>query len=154
MVESQRDDVLTAANNRTDWSDTLGLKVPKLNRQVNDIPDSLDAAKEFSLQGHLLTGWGSRSLAWRIFLGLLPVDQHLDGQSTKQIWVRETRASRKKWADLEKSMSLINIAKQQKNFNPLAPPKLQQDDKATAEKEMKDLIKQDVSRTLQEFNYF
>lgn len=32
MVEAQRDDVLTAAPNRTDWSDTLGLKIPKLNR--------------------------------------------------------------------------------------------------------------------------
>ena len=32
MVEAQRDDVLMAATNRTDWSDTLGLKIPKLNR--------------------------------------------------------------------------------------------------------------------------
>ena len=39
-------------------------------------------------------------------------------------------------------MSLIAIAKQTKNFNPLAPPKATaQDDKANAEKEMKDLIK-------------
>ena len=51
-------------------------------------------------------------------------------------------------------MSLIAIAKQTKNFNPLAPVKTEKDDKATQEKEMKDLIKQDVSRTLQEYQYF
>lgn len=51
-------------------------------------------------------------------------------------------------------MSLIAIAQSNKKFNPLAPPKVEKDDKATAEREMKDLIKQDVSRTLQEFNYF
>ena len=51
-------------------------------------------------------------------------------------------------------MSLIAIAQQKKNFNPLAPIKADKDDKATAEKEMKDLIKQDVTRTLQEFDYF
>lgn len=33
-------------------------------------------------------------------------------------------------------------------------PKPKTDEKSELEKEMKDLIKQDVSRTLQEFNYF
>lgn len=33
-------------------------------------------------------------------------------------------------------------------------PKPKTDEKSEQEKEMKDLIKQDVSRTLQEFNYF
>ena len=107
-----------------------------------------------SIEGGLLQRWGSRSLAWRVFLGLLPVDNGLDGDALKQCWVRETRATRAKWAELERSMSLIVMAKQQKNFNPLAPPKADKDDKATAEKEMKDLIKQDVTRTLQEFQYF
>ena len=51
-------------------------------------------------------------------------------------------------------MSLINIAKKKPNFNPLAPPKDDVDDKAQQEKEMKALIWQDVSRTLQEFDYF
>jgi len=58
---------------------------------------------------------------------------------------------RKSWADLERSMSLIAIAQQNKKFNPLAPPKVDKDEKIVLEKEMKDLIKQDVSRTLQEF---
>ena len=112
------------------------------------MPDSIDVAREFSEQGHLHSGWGSRSLAWRIFLGLLPVDQQIDADSSKIKWVRETRAMRQKWADLERSMSLIAIASANKKFNPLAPPKATNDDKSTAEKEMKDLIKQDVYRTL------
>ena len=78
----------------------------------------------------------------------------MESDALKQRWVRETRATRTKWAELERSMSLIAIAQQKKNFNPLAPIKADKDDKATAEKEMKDLIKQDVTRTLQEFDYF
>ena len=152
MVEVRES--LSAATGRTDWTESLGLKIPILTRQVNSIPDSIEVAKEVSLQGHLLQRWGSRSLAWRIFLGLLPVTPGVDGESLKVQWVRETRAQRTRWAALEKSMSLIAIAQQTKNFNPLAPAKTSQDDKASAEKEMKDLIKQDVSRTLQEFNYF
>lgn len=145
---------LTAAPDRTDWSGSLGLKVPQLTRQVNQISDSLDVAREISLEGHLLSGWGSRSLAWRIFLGLLPVDSQTPTDQVKLGWVRETRKMRQKWADLEKSMSLIAIAQQNKKFNPLAPVKMDKDDKSVTEREMKDLIKQDVSRTLQEFNYF
>ena len=61
---------------------------------------------------------------------------------------------RQKWADLERSMSLIAIAQSNKKFNPLAPPKETKDEKTVIEREMKDLIKQDVSRTLQEFQYF
>lgn len=72
----------------------------------------------------------------------------IDSDALKVKWVAETRALRAKWAILEKSMSLIAIAKQTKNFNPLAPAKADKDDKTTQEKEMKDLIKQDVSRTL------
>ena len=132
----------------------MSLKMPIVSRQVNSIPDSIDVAREFSQQGHLLTGWGSRSLAWRIFLGILPVREGVDGDAVKVNWVRIVRAQRKKWAELEKSMSLIAIASQNKKFNPLAPPKANEDEKTVAEKEMKDLIKQDVSRTLQEFPYF
>ena len=52
-------------------------------------------------------------------------------------------------------MSLLAIAQSNKNFNPLAAPKKNaNDEKAQLEKEMKDLIRQDVSRTLQEFDYF
>ena len=51
-------------------------------------------------------------------------------------------------------MSLIAIASKTKNFNPLAPPKEDNDIKAVQEREMKDLIKVDVHRTLQEFDYF
>lgn len=94
-----------------------------MSRQLNSIPDSIDVAREFSNQGHLLTGWGSRSLAWRIFLGLLQVRDGLDGEAVKVNWVKQMRAMRKKWADLEKSMSLIAIASANKKFNPLAPPK-------------------------------
>ena len=42
MVESREQ--LTAATDRTEWSSTLGLKVPQLIRQVNQIPDSVDVA--------------------------------------------------------------------------------------------------------------
>ena len=45
-------------------------------------------------------------------------------------------------------MSLLAIAQTNKNFNPLAPPKVDKDEKTVIEREMKDLIKQDVSRTL------
>ena len=41
-----------------------------------------------------------------------------------------------------------------KVFNPLAPPSMQEDDKATTEREMRDLIKTDVRRTCQEYDYF
>ena len=74
--------------------------------------DSVDVAREIALEGHLLAGWGSRSLPWRIFLGLLPVTQGIESDAVKVSWVRETRAARKKWAELEKSMSLIAIAAQ------------------------------------------
>ena len=144
---------VTAASGRTEWSDSLGLKIPIVSRQVNLIPGSVDVAKEFALEGHLHSGWGSRSLAWRIFLGLLPTNGE-EGDAIKLEWVRQTRAMRQKWADLERSMSLIAIAAKQKNFNPLAPKKDNNDEKGQLEKEMKDLIKQDVSRTLQEFSYF
>ena len=140
MVETTPEQ-LQAAANRTDWSNTLGLKIPIVSRQINSMPDSIDVAREFSEQGHLHSGWGSRSLAWRIFLGLLPVDQGIDANAIKVKWVRETRAMRQKWADLERSMSLIAIASANKKFNPLAPPKASTDDKSSAEKEMKDLIK-------------
>lgn len=123
-------------------------------RQVSNLPDSFEVAKEVALEGELLSHWGSRSLAWRIFLGLLPTDASKDGDAVRIEWVKATRAMRQKWATLEKSMSLIAIASKNKNFNPLAPPKVEQDDKSMQEREMKDLIKQDVSRTLQEFAYF
>lgn len=38
-------------------------------------------------------------------------------------------------------MSLIAIAQQNKNFNPLAPVKVEKDEKTVVEREMKDLIK-------------
>jgi len=81
-----------------------------ISRQVNSLPDSLEVAKEVSLEGGLLQRWGSRSLAWRVFLGILPVEADAEGDAVKERWVRETRAIRTKWAELERSMSLIAIA--------------------------------------------
>ena len=101
---------LQAASGRTDWSDSLNLKMATLTRQVNSLPDSIEVAREVSVEGGLLQRWGSRSLAWRVFLGLLPVDIE-DGDALRLAWVRVTRASRAKWAELERSMSLIAIAK-------------------------------------------
>ena len=133
----------------------MALKVPTLTRQVKNLPGSIDTAKELSLEGQLLNKWGSRSLAWRIYLGLLTYSENTDdAHAVHQTWVSQTRAWRKSWAELEKSISLIAIAQKTKNFNPLAPPKVEKDDKASQEREMKDLIKQDVNRTLQEFDYF
>ena len=110
-------------------------------RQVSNLPDSFEVAKEVALEGELLSHWGSRSLAWRIFLGLLPTDPNKDGDTVRAEWVKATRAMRQNWASLEKSMSLIAIASKNKKFNPLAPPKIDQDDKSMQEREMKDLIK-------------
>ena len=123
MVEAVQID-----SNRTEWSKTLGLKITNLLRQIKTVPDSVEVAKELALEGHLHTKWGSRSLAWRIFLGLLPVSGEVN--AIKVEWVKQTRAIRQKWVALEKSISLIVIAKQTKNFNPLAPPKVVNDEKA------------------------
>ena len=139
------------ASGRTDWSETLGLKISALQRQINSVPDSLEVAKGLSQEGQLLARWGSRSLAWRIFLGLLPTvttsvqgngsagsDTTTPNEVTKVQWVKRTREIRQKWADLEKSISLKVIAQTTKNFNPLAPQKA--DESLQADKEMKALI--------------
>lgn len=49
MVEA-----MLPASGRTDWSDTLNLKMPTLTRQVNSLPDSIDVAREVSIEGGLL----------------------------------------------------------------------------------------------------
>ena len=41
-----------------------------------------------------------------------------------------------------------------KNFNPLAPEPVKVDGPVDSDKAMRDLIKQDVNRTCQEFEYF
>jgi len=53
---------------------------------MNAVPESVEVAKEFALEGHLHAKWGSRSLAWRIFLGLLPVSGEID--VIKVEWVK------------------------------------------------------------------
>ena len=96
------------------------------------MPDSIDVAREVSIEGGLLQCWGSRSLAWRVFLGLLPVSavDSTDGNVVRLQWVKSTRATRDHWIKLERSMSLIAIAQKTKNFNPLAPMKADKDEKA------------------------
>ena len=68
----------------------------------------------------------------------------------------ETKAHRKKHADLHHSLSIKALAAQiPAGFNPLAPAPVQKkNDSGFIEKEMRDMIKQDVDRTLQEHNYF
>ena len=76
------------------------------------MPDSIDVAREVSIEGGLLQRWGSRSIAWRVFLGLLPVGKEAitDGDAMRLQWVKSIRASRNNWIKLERSMSLIAIA--------------------------------------------
>lgn len=79
-------EAIQTASDRTEWSSTFGLKIPTLLRQMNSVPESVEVAKEFALEGHLHAKWGSRSLAWRIFLGLLPVSGEID--VIKAEWVK------------------------------------------------------------------
>ena len=70
--------------------------------------------------------------------------------------MKQTKEYRKKHADLQHSLSIKALAAQiPVGFNPLAPaPVKKTNDTGFIEKEMKDMIKQDVDRTLQEHNYF
>ena len=45
---------LQPASGRTDWSDSLNIKLATLTRQVNSLPDSIDVAREVSIEGGLL----------------------------------------------------------------------------------------------------
>jgi hypothetical protein len=113
--------------------------------------------RELTIEGTLYEQWGSRSLPWRIFLGLLQDCPHSDADAeepTRVSWVKATKQHRKKWQELEQSLSLKAIIAKNKVFNPLAPPSTKTDTKATEEREMRDLIKTDVRRTLQEYDYF
>jgi len=104
-----------------------------------------DLSKDMSLvQGGVLFDiYGSRSLPWRIYLGLLSADP--------RNWPQELAKSRKVFAELLRSYSVKEKLVNDKNFNPLANlnnPELRK------EREIRDIIKADVLRTCQEFEYF
>lgn len=119
-----------AAQNRTDWSAHLSLKMNQIKRQLSDVESSVELARELAKEGALLDRWGSRSLAWQIFLGLLP--SRPTGQAPLKVeWVQRVRAQRANWNKLEESLSIKAMMQQNKFFNPLAPPPTNtQDNKA------------------------
>jgi hypothetical protein len=56
---------------RTDWSDKLAMRVPRIKSQLKELPNNIEKALNLCNDGLLLDMFGSRSLPWRIFLGLL-----------------------------------------------------------------------------------
>jgi len=82
-----------------------------------------------------------------------------NGSSLTETWVRETREHREEYKRKQETLSIKAIAAQKaankQVFNPLAPPSvIEKDPEAMREKEMRELVKQDVDRTCQEFAYF
>lgn len=76
------------------------------------MPESVEKALNLCNDGLLLDIYGSRSVPWRIFLGLLNTD------STK--WSKELALQRKNYSDLLEKYSIKSLSKN-KQFNPLAP---------------------------------
>ena len=89
---------------------------------MSDLDTSLKNVHDSISQGKLLETWGTRSLAWRIFLGVLSDGSGLSPDQIKTKWVTETKVYRKKHADLHHSLSIKALAAQiPAGFNPLAP---------------------------------
>jgi len=102
--------------------------------------------KEAATDCQLLSIFGSRSIAWRCFLGLIP-----SGEKSKitwqSCWVTQTRKSRQEYSEKQKLLSIKVMAKNNKKsltaFNPLAvaPPKNSEANSAQeSEKAMRQLI--------------
>ena len=121
-----------------------------IHRNLSNLSHSIENAQELASEGTLFQHWGSRSLPWRFFLGVLtpqvPDGEEASELETRKLWVRQTKEHRKKFANLQESLSLKAMISKNVMFNPLAPqPK--KDEGGYKEKEMKDLIRQDVERT-------
>ena len=93
---------------RTEWSDTLGLRIPLLKDQLQNPIESIRIGRNLSTEGQLLQHWGSRTLPWRLYLGLLDTyipetydgDIYSDNLNLKVQWVRQTKAYRQQFAAL------------------------------------------------------
>ena len=59
---------------RTDWSDCLSLRLERVERTIENLPSGIQMSFEAASDGVLLETCGSRTLPWRIFLGLLSED--------------------------------------------------------------------------------
>ena len=129
---------------RTDWTSTMALDASKIENFLCKL-SAADLARDMSLvhSGVLLDIYGSRSLPWRIYLGLL--------SENPSNWASELAKSRKVFSDRLKGQSVKEKLAVDKNFNPLANLGSVELKK---EREMRDLIKADVLRTCQEFEYF
>jgi hypothetical protein len=101
---------------RTEWSLSIGLRLAAIRDQLLNPLESVRRAKELSSEGDLLSEWGSRSLPWRFYLGLLDVDvpdsddigsfSSMQNMRLKMQWVKQTREMRSKFADLQQSLSI------------------------------------------------
>jgi len=129
---------------RTDWTNSMRLDANKIENFLFKLTDS-DLSRDISLvQGGVLQDiYGSRSLPWRIYLGLLSANPNN--------WAQDLAKSRKVFTELLRGQSVKEKLAIDKNFNPLANlnnPELRR------EREMRDLIKADVLRTCQEYEFF
>ena len=77
---------MVSSSNRTDWSDTLGLELTVLQSSLENLKESIKKAHDLCNEGTLLQQWGSRSLPWRIFLGLL--SSGTESESDEEIRLR------------------------------------------------------------------
>ena len=75
-----------------EWRDNhrLALKLDQFRMTCSGtLSDAVYTAHDSADNCQLLGKFGSRSIAWRMFLGLLPSDQ--ESHDWKQTWVKNTR---------------------------------------------------------------
>ena len=58
----------------TDWANSHPLNLKIVNSTIEELPRAFDQAPQAASKGEILNTFGTRSLPWRIFLGLLSED--------------------------------------------------------------------------------
>ena len=53
----------------------MPLQLPLVSQKLDDLVSNICGVHDAIESGKLLETWGSRSLVWRMFLGVLPTDQ-------------------------------------------------------------------------------
>lgn len=110
---------------------------------------NLEAFQEKMLIGEILT-LGSRTFYWKLFLGVIPET------SNPAEWVESIRAERTEFYRKTKNLSIKKTKDLDPNFfNPLAAATENNPwNSHFKDKEVRDLITQDIERTSQEFEFF
>jgi hypothetical protein len=113
-----------------------------------DADFSKEMMRERARKASLTMTSGSRVMAWRFLLDLIPMNRD------SQTWVQAVKEQWEVFSGLTDKYSFKRTRKLDPNiFNPLAPPS-KENKQLHLNNELRDIISKDVMRTFQEYKFF